>query len=131
MWDRSAYNSGRESFGTSWPSTQTVPRSGSSNPTMCLIATDLPLPEKPMRAIVWPSSTSREKPSRTFLGPNDLYTSISLIMSQRCTGSPAGEGGLGHLGLVESKATERGRRLEKHRCQLSVHDARTYLGGVG
>jgi hypothetical protein len=49
-----------------------VPFIGSSRPTMCLIATDFPVPEKPMMTIVSPSGTTREKPSSTFLGPKDL-----------------------------------------------------------
>src|SRR2546423_894966 len=38
MCERNSYRSRRGSFGTSRPSTHTSPRSGSSNPTMCLIA---------------------------------------------------------------------------------------------
>ena len=47
---------------------------------MCLIATDFPLPEKPMRATVSPSFTSREKPSSTFFSPKALKTLSSRII---------------------------------------------------
>ncbi len=58
------------------------PTSGSSSPTMCLRATLFPVPENPMITVVSPSGMSSERPSRTCLGPNDLWTSEKRIMDR-------------------------------------------------
>ena len=55
---------------------------------MCLMATDLPVPENPMMTMVSPSLTVREKPASTRLGPNALCTSFSSII-----GAVLGKGG--------------------------------------
>src|SRR5690606_16154735 len=47
---------------------------------MCLSATLLPLPEKPMITVVWPAGMSSVIPSSTTLGPKALWTSVKRIM---------------------------------------------------
>src|SRR5688500_6110211 len=101
MWARSSYTSLRDSLGTSCPSTNTVPSSGSSSPTMCLIATDFPVPDPPITTIVSPSDTSSEKPRRTCLVPKDLWTSTRRIKRKRR---------LGYQVLVITKAVSRAGR---------------------
>src|ERR1700694_3918028 len=81
---RILYSSRRGSRGTSMSSTHTSPRSGSSRPTMCLIATDFPVPEYPMMTIVSPSTTSSVKPFSTCFGPKLLCTSTSRIIDTIC-----------------------------------------------
>ena len=59
-------------FGTDSPWTSTSPESGYSSPTMCLMQTDLPVPEGPRIIETIPSGRPIVRPRRIWLGPKDL-----------------------------------------------------------
>ena len=46
---------------------------------MCLMHTDLPVPDGPMIIETWPSGISMFRPRSTWLRPNDLCTSMNSI----------------------------------------------------
>ena len=48
---------------------------------MCLMHTDLPVPDGPMIIEIWPSGRPMFSPRSTWLRPNDLCTSMNSIAS--------------------------------------------------
>ena len=73
-------------FGTDSPWMSTSPASGYSSPTMCLMQTDLPVPDGPTIIAILPSGRPMFRPLRMRLRPKDLCTSTNSIAS----GTPVG-----------------------------------------
>ena len=59
-------------FGTDSPWTSTSPESGYSSPTMCLMQTDLPVPDGPRIIDTIPSGSPMFRPRRICVRPNAL-----------------------------------------------------------
>src|ERR671925_237575 len=73
-------------FGTDSPCTRTSPSSGYSRPTMCLMQTDLPVPDGPRIIEIWLSGRPRLRPFSTRLRPKALTTSMnSTASSEPCS----------------------------------------------
>ena len=68
-------------FGTDSPWTRTSPSSGYSRPTMCLMHTDLPVPDGPRIIEILPSGRPMFRPRRILLRPNALWTSTNSTAS--------------------------------------------------
>src|SRR4051794_23895394 len=62
-----------------FPSNQTSPPSGRSNPTMCLSSTLLPVPLAPMTTRLCPFSIFKSRPFSTTRLPNRLETCLSSM----------------------------------------------------
>src|SRR3954453_12499353 len=73
-------------LGTDSPWTSTSPSSGYSRPTMCLMHTDLPVPDGPRIIEILSSGMPRLRPRRILLRPNALWTSTNSTAS----GTPVG-----------------------------------------
>ena len=69
---RSSNNRSSDMFGTDSPCTRTSPSSGYSNPTMCLMHTDLPVPDGPRIIDTIPSGSPMLSPRRMCARPNAL-----------------------------------------------------------
>src|SRR4051812_16323851 len=67
--------------GTDSPWTSTSPSSGYSSPTMCLMHTDLPVPDGPRIIEIWLSGRPRFSPFSTRLRPKALTTSMNSTAS--------------------------------------------------
>ena len=89
-------------FGTDSPWTSTSPSSGYSRPTMCLMHTDLPVPDGPRIIEILPSGMPMFRPRRILLRPNALWTSTNSTAS----GTPVGR----WCGRCASGTRRRGRR---------------------
>ena len=59
-------------LGTDSPCTRMSPWSGYSSPTMCLMQTDLPVPDGPRIIDTMPSGRPMFSPRRMWERPNDL-----------------------------------------------------------
>src|SRR4051794_16827887 len=68
-------------FGTDSPWTSTSPSSGYSRPTMCLMHTDLPVPDGPRIIEMRSSGRPMFSPRRILLRPKALWTSTNSIAS--------------------------------------------------
>src|SRR4051794_18370341 len=68
-------------FGTDSPWTRMSPSSGYSRPTMCLMHTDLPVPEGPRIIEIFPSGMPMFSPRRILLRPKALWTSTNSTAS--------------------------------------------------
>src|SRR3954449_1489652 len=68
-------------FGTDSPWTRMSPSSGYSRPTMCLMHTDLPVPDGPRIIEILSSGRPMFRPRRILLRPNALWTSTNSIAS--------------------------------------------------
>src|SRR6185437_2324851 len=69
MRSRKSNNARRESFGTSSPSTITLPASGRNCPVMWRSNVVLPVPDGPMIAVMLPRGTSKSSPSKIVFAP--------------------------------------------------------------
>ena len=68
-------------FGIDSPWTRTSPSSGYSRPTMCLMHTDLPVPDGPRIIEILSSGMPMLRPRRILLRPNALWTSTNSTAS--------------------------------------------------
>src|SRR4051794_23035459 len=68
-------------FGTDSPWTSTSPSSGYSSPTMCLMQTDLPVPDGPRIIEILSFGMPMFRPRRILLRPNALCTSTNSTAS--------------------------------------------------
>src|SRR5207253_7734022 len=74
------------------PSTQTSPASGRSRPMMFLRSTDLPVPDGPMMALIFPFGRSNVMFSRTVCEPKLFVTPRSEMMASSANPlSPEGD----------------------------------------
>ena len=73
-------------FGTDSPWTRMSPSSGYSSPTMCLMHTDLPVPDGPRIIDTIPSGRPMFSPRRMCVRPNALYVSMNSTASGRPDG---------------------------------------------